>query len=304
VIETPDGTRILTIDGFAATTDARLGAHYMRWMGSLPMLLHPKPRRALVICFGTGQTAQAVRVEGPEELDVVELSPEVLRLAPLFEANEGVLEDGRVRTVVMDGRAWLRRTRRLYEVVTLEPMPPNFAGVNALYSNEFYRILSARLAPGGVVAQWLPVHLLEPDHAVAVAATFRAVFPDAVLWVDPVSGTGILLGRLPGSPRPLGAEWPGLDGAPRDRTLTNAEVRAALMLDPEALARYAAPGRIITDDNQLLAFGRVRARLDTERSRRLQKTTDAILARVAGRPPFRLDLERLRELRQGQRHGR
>ena len=45
-----------------------------------------------------------------------------------------------------------------YDVVTLEPMPPNFAGVNALYSREFYVLVaSARLGvPAGVVAQWLP----------------------------------------------------------------------------------------------------------------------------------------------------
>ena len=36
----------------------------------------------------------------------------------------------------MDGRAWLRRTERRYDLITLEPMPPNFAGVNALYSLE------------------------------------------------------------------------------------------------------------------------------------------------------------------------
>jgi spermidine synthase len=154
---------------------------YMAWMGRLPMLLHPAPRRALVICFGTGQTANAVLQEGPERLDVVELNPAVLRMAPLFASNHGVLADPRVRAIAMDGRAWLRRSAERYDVVTLEPMPPHFAGVNALYSREFYEIVSARLAPGGIVAQWLPLHLLPPFHAASIAATFRSVFPDAFL---------------------------------------------------------------------------------------------------------------------------
>jgi spermidine synthase len=125
--------RALVIDGFVATAEEAPAASYMAWMGRLPMLLHPDPRRALVICFGTGQTANAVIEEGPERLDVVELNPAVLRMAPLFASNHGVLDDPRVRAIAMDGRAWLRRSRERYDVVTLEPMPPSFAGVNALY---------------------------------------------------------------------------------------------------------------------------------------------------------------------------
>ena len=45
----------------------------------------------------------------------------------------------------------------------------------------------------------------------ATAATFQAVFPDSVLWVDPVGATGILLGRQAGADAPLGADWPGLE---------------------------------------------------------------------------------------------
>ena len=156
-------------------------------MGSLPMLLHPDPERALVICFGTGQTANALRQENPEELDIVDLNRAVFDMAPFFDINEDVLNDPRVSAIVMDGRAWLRRTDRLYDVITLEPMPPNFAGVNSLYSREFYEIMADRLRPNGVVAQWLPFHLVTVHHATSVVATFRAVFPDAVLWIDPVT---------------------------------------------------------------------------------------------------------------------
>src|SRR5262249_41996017 len=154
------------------------------------------PKDALVICFGTGQTANAVRQEGPAHLDIVDINQAVFDLAPLFPSNQGVLDDRpRVKAITMDGRAWLRRTQRRYDLVTLEPMPPTFAGVNALYSKEFYDLVSARLRPGGTVAQWMPFHLLDRHQAAAIAATFREVFPGAILWVDPLDDTGILLGR-------------------------------------------------------------------------------------------------------------
>jgi len=81
----------------------------MRFMGTLPSLATPSLERALVICFGTGQTANAVRKQQPERLDIADVNANVLRAAPLFAMNEGVLRDPRTHAVVMDGRAFLRR---------------------------------------------------------------------------------------------------------------------------------------------------------------------------------------------------
>ncbi len=259
VVETPRGLRWLMIDGFLATVQTPK-ADYMQWMGRLPMLLHPDPKRGLVICFGTGKTAWSVLDEGPEALDVVDVSEAVLRMAPLFPSNHGVLEDPRTDPIVMDGRAWLRRSDHRYDVITLEPMPPNFAGVNNLYSREFYETAAARLTPGGVVAQWLPFHLVTPHHSKSIAATFLEVFPDALLWVDPVSSTGILLGRTASEGAPLGTTWPGFAREPGlgARPLDPAQVRAQTRLGSAQLVSYAAHGTVITDDNQLLAFGDIR----------------------------------------------
>ena len=95
----------------------------------------------------------------------------------------------------MDGRAFLRRRRDLrYDLVTLEPMPPNFAGSNNLYAKEFYELIRQRLEPHGAVAQWVPFHILAPAHMMAIVSSFQDVFPYTRLWMDPVSTTGILGG--------------------------------------------------------------------------------------------------------------
>jgi len=247
------GDRILSIDGFVATSQGNVG-HYMRWMGRLPMLSHPAPARALVICFGTGQTADAVRDEGPGDLDIVELNPNVYRLAPYFSSNHDVLSDPRVHPVVMDGRAWLRRTDRRYDVVTLEPMPPTFAGVNALYSREFYELVTARLRPGGVVAQWLPFHLMSPETATAIVATFAGTFGDAFLWIDPLDLSGILVGRRGEPSADLGRAWPGLQRHASGRDMNEAQIAGSVVLLPQEIATWARLGPVVTDDNQLLAY--------------------------------------------------
>jgi spermidine synthase len=264
-----EGGKALIINGFFTTAEvADPRSHYLDAIGRLPMLLHPDPRRALVICFGTGQTAHAMRDEGPLSLDLADLNAAVFDMAGHFEANQNVLADPRVTPHVMDGRAWLRRSATRYEVVTLEPMPPFFSGSNSLYSREFYALVHDQLEPGGILAQWFPLHLMSPDQAKSVAATFQAVFPDAILWFDPDSisrsghfDQGILVGRRPmengTTLPPLGSDWPGLRREPLSgaRPLTGEIIKGQLALDPDALARFTAGAPVVTDDNQLLEYG-------------------------------------------------
>jgi len=249
--------RALVIDGFGAASqfggpDGVMQDGYMAWMGHLPMLLHPDPKSALVICFGTGQTANAVRNEAPETLDIIDINPRVIQLAHNFGANHDVLDDRRV--TVMDGRAYMRRTTKRYDIITLEPMPPSFAGVNALYSREFYELASKSLTDHGVIAQWLPHHLVAAHYALSIAKTFRAVFPNSVLWLEPTSKTGILLGTKDDSVA-LGSVWPGFKRAKTELGLSESEIRRAVVLDRLKLQRYAVSGEVISDDNQLLAYG-------------------------------------------------
>ena len=184
----------------------------------------------------------------------MDISRAVFDMAGHFPTNHDVLHDPRVRAVTMDGRAWLRRTDAQYDVITLEPMPPTFAGVNALYSREFYELAARRLRPGGIAAQWLPIHLVDEGQAAAVVAAFQAVFPDALLWVDPVSNTGVLLGRQAGAGAPLGADWPGFGRVSVTRSLEPAAVRSAVLLDADGLRRFAVGYPPVTDDNQRLAY--------------------------------------------------
>ncbi len=258
-VEFSNGGRALVIDGFFAASqlkgEVRSGLDsYMAWMGHVPMLLHPNPREALVICFGTGQTSNAVRKENPVNLDIVDINPRVFKLAPHFDKNEGVLQDPRVHPITMDGRAFLRRTPKRYDVITLEPMPPSFAGVNALYSKEFYELARGKLTPQGIVAQWVPFHAVAPKFGAAIIRTFTAVFPSSILWLDPSSKTGILLGSADAT-YPLGQQWPGLERTLIARQYPPEQIRSAVRLDRDAIKAFDTVGKIITDDNQLLAYG-------------------------------------------------
>lgn len=288
VAEGPDSTvwvtrerrsqrRALVIDGFQASGEGP-GTAYMAWMGHLPALATPALRNALVICFGTGQTAHAVRVHRPEQLTIVDINPNVFQAAPFFAQNHGVLQDPSVRSVVMDGRAYLRRhPDARFDLITLEPMPPNHAGVNNLYSREFYQLVRSRLSPRGSVAQWLPIHLIAARHMRAIIATFVQAFPHARLWMDS-EGTGVLVANL--------TPW-SLRLGQQALPLSAAEVQSHFLLDADALRSLSRGQPLVTDDNQLLSYGLDRLSRSARRGRtwsnRLAKENRAILDEYAAR---------------------
>lgn len=287
-VEYQGGRRILFIDGFSTTEQAgsvevkgmAYTGQYMDWMGHLPMLLHPDPKNALVICFGTGQTANAVRKENPNSLSIVDINQNVYKLADYFTANESVLNDPRVNPIVMDGRSYMRRTNKIYDVITLEPMPPTFAGVNALYSLEFYQLARSKMTPNGIIAQWLPYHLVPAKYSASIAKTFQTVFPNAILWNDPASGTGILLGSMDDNGN-LGENWPGLERTKIQRLLTKEQIVKAVVLYRDQMKKYGALGELITDDNQKLSYGKAAQLL--RRARNADKENQDMIKSVLGR---------------------
>ena len=56
-------------------------------------------------------------------------------------------------------------------------------GAGMLYTREHYQALRERLAPGGLVCQWLPLHQLDLGSFRDVVTTFQGVFPEATLWL-------------------------------------------------------------------------------------------------------------------------
>lgn len=236
VVERADGERILYTDDFAAAATGE-AYRYMRLLGHLPVLLAREPRSALVIAFGTGTTAGAVAQHaGVEHLTVVEVSPAVLGLAPWFaEVNRGVLDDPRVEVLCDDGRAVLERATRTWDVITLEPLMPYHPAGLPFYTREFYEVARSRLAEGGVLCQWLPVHALQPALYAALARTFFEVFPDGSLWYFEQSSA--LIGRR-GSGAPTRAEVVARAQAARE------DLAAAGLATPDALAgAFVAGGR-------------------------------------------------------------
>jgi len=87
-----------------------------------------------------------------------------------------------VQVRLADGRHELLRRHDRYDLITLEPPPPSAAGVANLYSREFYELCRARLAAGGLMAQWWPLPTQNDEDSRSLVRSFLDVFPYASAW--------------------------------------------------------------------------------------------------------------------------
>jgi spermidine synthase len=176
-----------------------LSQTYMRLMAHFPLLAQARPRKALLICFGVGNTASAIMAHDTiEQLDVVDLNEKIFETAPEFsETHYDVHLDPRLRLIHDDGRNFLRITDERYDLITSEPPPPMAAGTYRLYSREYYEDILRHLTPGGMMTQWLPVYQM-PKSAVGLAiSTFVEVFPNTLLFVGYENELILVGGKAP-----------------------------------------------------------------------------------------------------------
>jgi hypothetical protein len=216
-------------------------------LGHLPVLAHPDPRRALVVCIGTGTTVGALSTWPSLDIDAVDLSRTVFDVAPLFlPKNHSFHTNERVRKIGADGRHFLLTTDRRFDVLTFEPPPPSDAGIVNLYSEEFYALVARRMNPGGVVAQWIPMDVGRKVVPRMMLRAMREQFPYVTLWMGN-QREGILLG----SDRPIvmdaGQIAARLDGSPAAADLAAVGIGGASALLGTFVGGNDAVDRLIGD---------------------------------------------------------
>jgi spermidine synthase len=250
------GATTLEIDRWWQGSDQRshqaLAAH-------VPMLLHPEPRRVLVVGAGAGQTPARFLLHPLERLDCADIEPAVF--AVIREHFDSAwMRDPRVTLLAEDGRTWLAHADARYDVVSLELGQIARPGVASFYTVEFYRGARERLRPGGLVSQFVQLPFLRASDLRRVVATFLSVFPNAVLWYN--TSELLLIGgdveRFRFDPARLAAIAGDLDfrywGGP-ERSLAQPLVfLAGFLMGPRGLEALAGDAPLLVDDRPDLEY--------------------------------------------------
>jgi spermidine synthase len=234
---------------------------------ALSPLLHTSARAsALVIGYGTGMSARVLADAGFRELDIVDLSADIVRLANrhFADINGRVSERPPARTYITDGRNFLMLQPRTYDVVSIEVSSIWFAGAASLYNREFYRLVKRRLAPHGVLQQWVQLHHIEIADILHILSSVRAEF--GRVWLYLIGGQGMIIATNGPHAAPTLRHVEKIDGTPALKellALVGGSARGLLetrVLDPAATDLFLssfgmpAPYWISTDDNLKLEY--------------------------------------------------
>lgn len=230
-------------------------------LAHLPMLLHPRAKEVLVVGLASGCTAGSVLLYPVDRVECVEIEPAMVEACRFFAPwNHNVLEDPRYHTVLQDARNFVLMTDRQYDVITAEPTNPWIAGVNNLFTVEYYRHCQARLRPGGIMCQWMPGYNFSPEELRTALRTFAVVFPHVTVWSFPKLRSDLfVVGSMEPVQLDLEAVAAGLAG-PARRDLETMRVSdrwsflAALLLDDAHVRQYSQGAPLNTDDRPRLEF--------------------------------------------------
>jgi spermidine synthase len=153
-------------------------------LAHLPKLLLEEVASELSVGVGSGiLLGESARHSRVREITGVEIEPSVIHGAKWFaDENHDVLENPRLKVVIDDIGNFLRTTSDTYQVITAdEKTADEYASNGFSYSLEYYTMLRSHLAPGGLVAQWVPT-TLPPRQYRMILKTFSYSFPHAQLW--------------------------------------------------------------------------------------------------------------------------
>jgi spermidine synthase len=307
VYQDGQGDKYISIDGFPVAGTSLVMLDAQQTLGNIPMLLSDVPgAKVNLIGFGAGGASWEALQYDVEEVHTVELVPAVLEAAEWFpEVNHGVIGRTRYQAILGDGRNYALTSDETYDVISIDLTSPKMAGNGSLYTLEFYRMLEKRLSDRGLVAQWLPFHLLSDSEMRMTTRTFMQVFPHATLWLSPIRHHGLLVATR----EKLQIDWQSLSGKLEREGVRSElgllgvrepmDVLAWFVMGEERLTEYVEGARLNTDDHPYLEFTPAMAYFYTmgyvtenllELSRR-RESAFSLLTNAGATPEERAELE-------------
>jgi spermidine synthase len=206
VSEDEEKTRYFHVAGKTEAGTHPIDMRLQRMLASLSALLAPKPRSVLVVGFGAGVTAGTfVTYPEIERIVICEIEPLIPRYISGFfsEENFNVVKDPRVQIVYDDARRFVLTSSEQFDIITSDPIHPWVKGSASLYTREYFARVKRHLKPGGVVTHWVPMDETSIEAVKSEIATFFAVFPEGIVWVNDRDGGGdvVLFGQV--DPKPI-----------------------------------------------------------------------------------------------------
>lgn len=151
IVETAGHGRMLLNDGLVMISE-RDEFVYHEMIAHVPLFVHPRPRRVLVIGGGDGGTVREALKHGTvEHCRLVEIDKMVVDACREFiPQTASALDDPRVEVTIADGVEFVAATNETYDVVIVDSTDP-IGPAQPLFGPEFYGNVRRVLTDKGIV---------------------------------------------------------------------------------------------------------------------------------------------------------
>ncbi|MFD2522057.1 fused MFS/spermidine synthase [Emticicia soli] len=130
-------------------------------LGAIPALIHPSPEDIGIIGLGSASTLyNAGGREVTKNLDCFEVI--INQPDAVYEYVERskdssayyIMTDKRVNLILQDGRYFLHRNEKKYDIIEADALRPKSSYSGNLYSVEYFELLKSKLKDGGMAITW------------------------------------------------------------------------------------------------------------------------------------------------------
>ncbi len=151
VFESPEFGRFLTLDGYMMLTE-KDEFIYHEMMVHIPMAVHPKVEKVLIIGAGDGGVIREL-ASYPEirHMDLVEIDEMVVQVCKEYLPKTSCcLDDEKVHIHYEDGLKYIRRCKNEYDLIIVDSTDP-FGPGEGLFTREFYGNCYKALKEDGIM---------------------------------------------------------------------------------------------------------------------------------------------------------
>jgi len=150
-----------------------------------PLSMSMSRENVLILGGGDGLAVREVlRYQDVKHISLIDLDPVMTDLGKghpvLVRLNDSAMNDPRVSVINADAYKYIEEGSELYDVIIIDLPDPNHAALGKLYSEEFYRLISKRLAAGGAMITQSTSPYFAPEAFWCIHRTMESVFSETV----------------------------------------------------------------------------------------------------------------------------
>jgi spermidine synthase len=259
-----NGVDMLSINCISEVPTDYNALRTFRLLAYAPFMVNEQARSALTIAFGGGITfGSACEVQSLRDIRCCEIDKDVLDAAGFFSLfNHNVISTHRKNVVIEDGRRFVEKSGKKYDVIICDMTHPSLSDSWVLFTTEFYSACAAKLNAGGVMAQWVPIHGLPLSDYKVILRTFSKSFKEVSLFY--VNNYTILLGSaspITISPKAFQALWDNpvvLNDLKNTHLSAIQDIERMQLMKSNAVRDFAGAGKIASEDFSPVQFSQKR----------------------------------------------